>query len=156
MEKRGQSSIEFLYTYGWMLLILAAALAVLAELGIFNLGNYSGNECAISGDFRCITYSLSHTGTLTLNLEQNSQFPINVTQAGCNANETTNSIATYTPPVYIPIGSNATLTISCYGGSAVDTGLIGGRFFGYVVINYTDVYTNLPTIVYGKLDAHFS
>ena len=37
---RSQSAMEYLMTYGWVILIIAIALTVLSALGVFNASNF--------------------------------------------------------------------------------------------------------------------
>ena len=54
MNKRGQAAMEFLMTYGWALLIVLVAIAVLAAMGVFSGSRFGANlwllQPAFSGD----------------------------------------------------------------------------------------------------------
>jgi len=45
MEKRGQSALEYLMTYGWALIVLVIVVAALFFLGILNPSTYQGKTC---------------------------------------------------------------------------------------------------------------
>ena len=64
-EINAQSTMEYLMTYGWAVLVIAVVLTALIALGIFNTG--STNFCAAQSGYSCSdpTY-LSNTITFTI------------------------------------------------------------------------------------------
>ena len=65
MEKRGQSAIEFLMSYGWAVLIVVGLIAALWLLGVFS--GEIPTQCEIFGEFSC-TDAMVGENTLILNL----------------------------------------------------------------------------------------
>jgi len=45
MAKKGQAALEYLSTYGWLLIIIVIVAAALYALGIFNPATYQGKSC---------------------------------------------------------------------------------------------------------------
>jgi hypothetical protein len=66
MEKKGQSAIEFLMSYGWAVLIVVGLIAALWLLGIFS--GEIPTRCEIVGEFSC-TDAMVGENTLILNLK---------------------------------------------------------------------------------------
>ncbi|VVB77206.1 Uncharacterised protein [uncultured archaeon] len=141
-----QSSIEYLMTYGWALIIIAIALAALYTLGVFNPPSLANPVCLLPAGLSCANYFLMPDGTLTLNLVQTTSSQINVTGVACNA---MNSLTGMTPfQVSIPPGGNATFSVPCWTGYSNNPGY---AFQGYLIVNYTNTYTGFPHSVFGKL-----
>jgi len=72
-DKRAQSAMEYLMTYGWAILIIAVVLAVLFALGLFNGNNIVTNSCIASPGFLCTGASYSHSNAnITVTLGQST------------------------------------------------------------------------------------
>ena len=68
-QYRGQSSVEYLMTYGWAFIILLAVIAILYSFGVFNPQQYMGEECLFQPSLQCKSMSLSSsTGNFKLDL----------------------------------------------------------------------------------------
>ncbi len=151
-----QSAMEYLTTYGWAILIIGLVLAVLFGL-VSQSAQGPAQQCILPAGFSCINYYMSQNGMLVLNLLQSTQDPVQVTAVGCNNPESVSYMAYpssqpyFSVPVNMPIGSNSTFYIQCYSNSSAYFGNIGGIYSGYVIINYTNAYTEFPNTIYGKL-----
>ena len=160
MHLRAQSAMEYLTTYGWAILILGIVLVSLYALGVFNPANFASSQCILNAGFSCLSFFITSNGILTVNLEQATSDPVNITAIGCNANQTTaNMIAPNNPPsnqLYITVGGNRTVSVQCYAGSTTFSGTPGQLFTGYIALNYTDDVTQLPNTLYGKLSVQIS
>jgi hypothetical protein len=53
MNKKGQAAMEFLMTYGWAILVVIAAIAVLAASGLLDLSRYMPERCDFPIDMPC-------------------------------------------------------------------------------------------------------
>lgn len=152
---RLQSAMEYLTTYGWALLIMAIVLAAMFALGVFNPGQFAGQECLVPAGFSCLSYFIANNGLLTLNLQQSTTSPLNVTGYNCSTNSTTVKIIPIAPSsqVYMAIGANYTFGIKCYTSTGLaDNSLISGTLFtGSIGINYTEAQTGFPHTVYGRI-----
>ena len=154
---RLQSAMEYLTTYGWALLIMAIVLAAMFALGVFNPGQFAGQECLVPAGFSCLSYFIANNGVLTLNLQQSTTSGLNVTGYNCSTNSTTVKIIPIPPAsqVYMAIGSNYTFTMKCYLSSGgVANSLISGTLFtGSIGMNYTEMQTGFPHTIYGRIAA---
>ena len=154
---RLQSAMEYLMTYGWAILIIAVALAVLFYFGVFNPSSFVGQQCVLQSGLSCTIVSMSANGMLTINLAQASasQTSISITAVGCNSN----AAQTPTPlPSQVVLGpeSNVTLAVQCYSGASTFYAPVGSTFQGYLSINYNETYTGFPHVVSGKVLAKTS
>src|SRR5271156_5026084 len=59
-NRKAQSAMEYLMTYGWGILIIAVVLGALFSLGVFN-GNSLGTACVAASGYYCQTPIYSHT-----------------------------------------------------------------------------------------------
>ena len=152
MRFRLQSAIEYLSTYSWALLILAVVLGVMAMLGLFNPSSHPTIGCLLQAGFSCESYRLSQVGLLNINIQQTTSSPINVTGVGCAENINFSHMSTISPAVSIPIGSNSTFSVTCYGmgANAIDIAP-GSVFSGTLLLNYTDTLTGLHHTMFGQL-----
>jgi len=154
---KGQSAMEYLITYGWAILIIAIALGVLFELGLFNPSSFVSTSCIFPADFSCIFSALSSNGMLTVNMQQSTSSPINITAIGCNSNDSLSHMVYFPNGIDVQIGSNVTITgnstatLQCWSNNTVFTGNPGALFKGYVVINYTDIQTGFPHTISGTV-----
>ncbi|MEM0149283.1 MAG: hypothetical protein QXW10_00080 [Candidatus Micrarchaeaceae archaeon] len=150
---KAQSAMEYLMTYGWAILIISIALSALYMMGLFSPSSYISSTCIFPADFSCLQDFMASNGTLSINVEQATESPIEITAIGCNSNVTDANMQLYTGSnaIYIPIGGNYTFNVPCYSGSALFSGSPGSLFKGYVIINYTDLETGFPHMTTGTL-----
>ena len=63
LGQKGQAATElimqFLTTYGWAFVIAVGAITALIHFGGFNLDNYMPEGCSITGDIKCIDFSVN-------------------------------------------------------------------------------------------------
>ncbi len=145
-------------TYGWAILIISIALGVLYSLGLFSPSSFVSTSCIFPADFSCIFSSLSSSGALTINIQQSTTSPINVTAIGCNSNASLIDMVSFaSDPIPLQIGSNVTITgnsttsLYCYTNGTVFSGKPGSIFSGYIILNYTDIETGFPHTVSGTV-----
>ncbi len=151
-----QSAMEYLMTYGWALLIIAVVLAAMFQLGIFNPGQFAGQECILPAGLSCINSYLFTNGMLSINILQSTTSPINVTGYNCSIATLQNMAIIPIKPVnqiYLPVGANTTLTMNCFSAAAIiaNTLVSGSLFTGNLGVNYTDTLTGFPHTAYGKI-----
>jgi len=155
---KAQSAMEYLITYGWAILIIAIALGVLFELGLFNPSSFVSTSCIFPADFSCIFSTMYTNGTLVINMEQSTSAPINITAIGCNSNASLSHMVSFEPNgIVLQIGSNVTVSgnstvpLQCWANNTAFTGKPGALFKGYVLINYTDIQTGFPHTISGTV-----
>lgn len=159
MRLKLQSAMEYLMTYGWAILIISLALVIIFEL--VNINSIPVQQCVMPAGFSCINYYLAQNGLLSINILQSTSYPINITAIGCNNPASTTNMQNTNPahPLngnFVPISSNFTISILCYSNASVATGRPGIFYSGYIAINYTQAYTNIPQTVFGRLTTKFT
>ncbi len=154
---KAQSAMEYLMTYGWAILVIALILGVLYALGVFSPSSLAHNECVFPAGYSCLSTTLHQNGNFTINLQQVTSSPINVTGVGCATNVSTAYIVKLPHPITIGIGdnytfrSNSSFPLHCIDNGTIFARPIGNIFNGYVIINYTDLQTGFPGIVTATL-----
>ena len=154
---RSQSAMEYLMTYGWAILIIAIALMALYAMGLFSPKTLVSTSCVFPADFSCMNSQLLPNGNFSINLEQSTSSPINITAIGCNSDTAIYNMLGFNPNITLQIGSNVSLpqsssqVLQCFSNGTVFTGSPGDVFHGYVIINYTDIETGFPHTVTGTV-----
>jgi len=64
--KRGQFSLEFVLTYGWVLLIFLGAIGVMYSTGMLNFSELLPEECKFLGQVTCNDYNVANVGNINL------------------------------------------------------------------------------------------
>ncbi len=68
-NKKAQSAMEYLMTYGWAILIIAIVLAALFSLGVFSSSSFTGTVCVASSGFLC-SNPILHAGNFVATIGQ--------------------------------------------------------------------------------------
>ena len=132
---KGQSAMEYLMTYGWSILIIAIALVVLFELGVFNTSLLSGsNTCIAQSGYLCSQTSLATNGILSAQVG-NSYGTITITGVTCTTSTQvpTSSSFNSISPVKINDGETTSLDFYC----PLSSNTIGTPFNGKLWIIFT-------------------
>ncbi len=149
---KAQSALEYMITYGWMILVVAIVLAALYFLGVFNSSALISDTCTMPIGFTCTGTVLTSSGSLSLSMEQGTSSQINVTAIGCNTNVTTANMQQESPQVSIFAGSSYTFnSVQCYAGASAFSGAIGSVYRGYLIMNYTDIASGLSHTITGSV-----
>ena len=151
---RLQNAIEYLTTYAWAILVLTLIIGVLFVLGLFNTNNYyAQSQCAIASGFACSNLVMAANGLLSYTLEQSTNNPVNITAYTCDQNDSIAKMQSPASQVYMPVGSNYTVSVQCYGPQSTGkfSGTLGTTYVGYVIVNYTDQVTKLPSTIFGRI-----
>lgn len=77
--KKSQTSIEFLFTYGWAILAISVSIGALAYFNISSPENIVPQWCDLGPQFSCIEYALFDNASLTLNITNNHNILIQIT-----------------------------------------------------------------------------
>lgn len=67
MQKKAQSALEYLLTYGWAILIVIIVGASLYALGVFNPGTFTGKRVTGFTQFQIIDHKVDTDAELVLN-----------------------------------------------------------------------------------------
>lgn len=154
---KAQSAMEFVTTYGWMLLILIIVLAALASMGI--LTPPQPVMCDFPSNFVCRGMKLTTDSNLTLDLYQNTGHDINIVGLNCTKNPGSNPSLTAVN-VRINNSDHATvangMNIKCldvYGNNAI--GRIGGYYAGKIVVYYIENDTGTSHLTTGDINLKY-
>lgn len=167
--KKLQSAIDFMVSYGVMLLVLAIVLYALYLQGVFN-PNLVASNCTAVQSFKCIAYTIKANGTVFISFQSLYPGSITINGIGCSTqvNATGNgprygNIDLLSPaiaPQYYPLNSNVItagggatelIQVKCYNGSGLATSKLGVPFAGYIWLNYT--YSELPSTTHVVVQA---
>ena len=82
---RSQSSMEFLMTYGWAILLVAVVLATFSLLNVTDTGLFTQERCISTSDFSCEEFALDYdeatnTMILRVNLKNIAGTDVNITK----------------------------------------------------------------------------
>ena len=93
MNRKGQSALEFLMTYGWAILIILVMIAALVYFGVFNPARLTPERCTAVPGFGCNDYQLNSDGSAnflianskgdSVTLTSTTAFAMNSTAGGC-------------------------------------------------------------------------
>jgi hypothetical protein len=162
---RGQAAIDFMTSYGIALLVIAIALYVIFQLGIFNY-SVAPQYCYSTSALACASYAINSNGELTLLISQSSGGALVINGAACSTAQ--NAIDTgprygntyVVPPpnpnfypssetkggITVYPGSTVQIQLYCWGAGGPSKSQVGQLFNGYVWLNYT--YSGLPSNSY--------
>lgn len=159
---RAQAAIDMLISYGVAILVIAVALYIILQLGVFN-SRLASTYCNAAPSFICDQIAINTTGTVTLIFAQGTGGTMNITGASCSSTANTTiygpkygNVFTYSyskSPSFYPnnqlqngvivySGNQSKITFNCYGSGGIAKNGLGNTYSGYVWINYT--YNNLP------------
>ena len=78
MGAKGQTSLDFLMTYGWAVLLVVVVVASLFALGVFNAGSFLGPRATGFSQLGVIAWNINAAGILSLKLQNFAGMDINV------------------------------------------------------------------------------
>ncbi|MEK6943319.1 MAG: hypothetical protein AABX00_04615 [Nanoarchaeota archaeon] len=140
--KKAQAAIEFLMTYGWAVLSVLAAIAILAYFGILSPEKLLPEKCIIDQGITCIGTKIesSQITLVLLNSAENRPITIsNINVEGCS-----NS---FNQEMVSGVKNTFLLDKSCSNGEQKD------KFKGSIKINYFDKASGLEKTAYGSLNS---
>jgi len=81
--KRAQASVEFITTYGWMIMVAATVAAALAYFGVFSPENNLPQQCMFGYDFSCNQYVVHANGSVAFALANKVGEPLEASSITC-------------------------------------------------------------------------
>ena len=80
-KNKGQSAIEYIVTYGWMVIALVSIVAILFYLNVFSPSHWVGANNEITGTttFSFLDFTVAPSGAVTLYMKSESPYRVNVT-----------------------------------------------------------------------------
>lgn len=134
-SKHSQSSMEYLMTYGWAVLIVAVAIALMYSLGVFSPRVERTGVCVPYPGFSCTSPVLYPNGRLTTEIGSaalGSQ-PVTISAIGCsNTTSAPSSIPYLSQPITLSTGGQAPIEFQCPGVSTQ----LGSKFTGTLWVMY--------------------
>lgn len=115
MRKRGQAVIEYMVTYGWMLLVILITVGLILYFDVLNPIKFVPQQCEFGEQLRCVDMQLLENGQFKIKFQNNFPKAVNLTSAG--SNDYPAGISCAVPAV--TINPNEIGTLSCTIGSAV-------------------------------------
>ncbi len=137
-ETEAQSAMEYLMTYGWMILILSIILVALFELGLFG---YGSTVCLPSVGFLCNNMALIGGRLLTMNIGTYSS--MHIYGIAC-------TIGSAAPTNFTGVNINAIQGKISFVGTTCPSGsgsVSGTLWIEYSIPNYPDLIAKLGTFV---------
>ncbi len=149
---KSQSAFEYLTTYVWVLVIIAAVLFGLYALGLFNQNALSPQHCIMRTDWSCINYEINSQGQLELTLTQSTGSAIEITGVACYQNQDYVGETSLMNPSVLNSGQSQKVGAYCYDSSGnVYTGSFGSNFNGYITVYYTRLNDNIQENASGTI-----
>ena len=133
INKKAQSAMEYLMTYGWAILVVLIALGALFYLGVFS--PKTPNICTIGAPFTCVDFVVSAGST--------DQMVIGASGIKDDADLTLTGDCTYSTVDTIDNQEN-TITIVCAGVAE------GDRISGDISIAYELIGSDIPHTISGS------
>jgi len=154
MMRKAQSALEFLTTYGWMLIILVVVMVVLTFFGMFNPPKPS--VCTFPANFVCRGWKLTADGNMTLDLYQNTGHNINVRGVNCTKAIDQNNPQFIGMDVYIRDSDHERIgngtNIRCLDANGIPvSGNIGSSYSGKLALYYIENDTFMPHVIVGDI-----
>ncbi len=160
--KRSQSTIDFLTSYGIVIVVVAVTVALIFELGVFS-PQFAPRYCNAAPSFSCAAFIMASNGTFTFLLSQSIGSSIRITAIGCSSEVNGTGVGPrygnvqmigassyyptngFTPGTVLFSNMPAQFSVYCYDapGNAPASGPLSSTFIGYVWLNYT--YSGLPS-----------
>jgi len=132
-SSRGQAAIEFIVTYGWVILVVSVILVVVWQLGFLDLGGTI--EPGAMGFWGVTPSDFRETAAGTLTVSFANYVGVNVTLIQAVANQSTYGVSVPLAVVVEP-GEMQSVTIP-----GLKSGKAGGRFEVLLSVEYFDSRT---------------
>ncbi len=101
-------------TYGWSILIVAIALVVLFELGVFNGSSFLSTSCIAAPGYACANPLIYNTGAVMINFMQNTGSAMTITGLECSSDSSPNGVLYSVGGINkVPEGGQVNLTFEC-------------------------------------------
>ena len=147
--KRGQAALEFLMTYGWVILIVIIVIGALAAFGVFDVSRLVPDKCLLPTQLSCRDFGAPDANTVQVELLNTLGRTVVVNTVELWDKDSQASLCNSTSPVTIDNQLSGTVTI----GSATDScGLSAGRKYRLqVIVNYNFQGSTITKDLYGDM-----
>lgn len=147
-----QSTMEYLITHMWAILIIAIAFVALFLLGVFSPN--ASQRCILGSSFQCQNYIMNTAGVVSITILRSGSNPVNITGIACYDNNSDIFYSAPNPPVdqvYLPTGNSYTFSTQCYTNQNPYTSGIGGYYSGIISIRYVNLLTGIAETTVGTI-----
>ena len=134
--RKGQTAMEYLMTYGWVIIIILVVVALLWSYGVFTPGVFTKPQAVGFSSFYISDWKLATDGTLTVYLSNQIDHDVNITKIYVDGVEKSVSPS---PPVTVESGTYETISVT-----TGKTGSVGSEYKISVTIEFLDVITSIP------------
>ncbi|MDE1832990.1 MAG: hypothetical protein KGH58_01065 [Candidatus Micrarchaeota archaeon] len=136
---KAQSAMEYLMTYGWAILVIAVALTILYQIGIFGGGsNLLSTSCIANTGYLCSGLQLNTTGNLIVQFAQSTGQTITLTGISCTKNLSSPVSVQSIQQTPLAPGQKTSLTFGC----PLSSNALGTKFSGYLWVQYNSQTQN--------------
>ena len=154
-KRRGQSSLEFIVTYGWVILVIVIGLVVVWKMGILKppveekRGTLGFSQVYVT-DFSAS--SVANEINLNVKNEAGAQITISPSRINTTVEGDVNCQNAPLSLLTIAPGEDAIVTVDCNSPPALATKYNTGDFFkANVIINYTNTRSGRQHLSKGKV-----
>lgn len=110
--KKGQSSLEYLVTYGWAFLVIIVTIGALSYFGVINPGKWLPETCDLGQQLQCQDWQMvDDAGEISLYLRNNFGTDIEVVNAVIMANNG-QQIGSFGSAILLPSGEAQEVVIT--------------------------------------------
>ena len=110
-NRRSQAAIEYLVTYGWVFVVILAAIAVLTYFDVLSVSNYLPEQCEFGQQMSCVDHYLDTDGTMLLRFKNLYGANITIVNATVYDLETEDFEQIFVGVVGGTLGSSSPVTI---------------------------------------------
>jgi len=128
--RKGQAAVEYLMTYGWVLLVLVIVIGALFATGVFSPGYMVAEECNFGSSLKCTATLFNEGGHTRIILSFFNGYPykVRINDVALQTQDGDQQFTGFASNVNLTSGANATFEADL-GGSPIPEGAVK-RFIG--------------------------
>jgi hypothetical protein len=159
---KSQAGVDYLTSYGFVILFIAIAAYVVLQLGVLNY-RVEPEFCNPSPYLNCVSYTINTIGAMTVIISQSTGGIMDIHGAACSSaiNTTGNNPefgnvnvvpysdtnnyypnAQFSNTIVLYSDTEEEFSLYCYNANGLASSNLGNVFTGYLWLNYT--YSELP------------
>lgn len=115
VDSKAQAAIEFLMTYGWVLIVLVVVIGAIAYFGLFDVSRFTSDKCEISNNFECVDYMIAENAII-LQIKNNAGTDLYISRFNYSRNGV--QLCYWPLNFHMNTGDVHTFTTFCNVGSA--------------------------------------
>lgn len=153
-NKFGQAAVEYLVTYGWVLILILLAVGTFTYLGIMDASEQLPTVCEIEqGPFECLSFQIDSSGQVLLNIKniRGRDYNINAIEFTYPSEEKITS-KNFNGLGDFPLVSQNDEIFACKNGPSINPGFRNEKDVVKFKIIYSETDVNaLPKSIVGQL-----